>query len=101
MSVDISTYHLTIQDLQWAYNYARSLTVNELVRTGYLTAAKAEEFEQRHAIVIIEKGRIGKWWDRFFKKDSKETVIFVEVDPVQYVKEKCNGKTQNTDGGRG
>ena len=65
-------YQYSLEELQALSNQVKEVVASSLVREGFLTEEKREEYLENYIVMVTERGFIGKAIDRMLGLDKKE-----------------------------
>lgn len=65
-------YQYSLEELQALSNQVKEVVASSLVREGFLTEEKREEYLENYIVMVTERGFIGKAIDRMLGLDTKE-----------------------------
>ena len=65
-------YQYSLEELQALSNQVKEVVASSLVREGFLTEEKREEYLEHYIVMVTERGFIGKAIDRMLGLDKKE-----------------------------
>ena len=70
-------YTMTTENLTGNACFIKNLIADQLEEEGTITKEKADDLRENYAIIVHERGRLGKFWDKVMGNEGKGPVYSI------------------------